>query len=99
MILNGDLEGAIPLLESAVEVADARGDAESALRLEAQLCLVTQRPLPEARSRLARYVERIPPDSLSGRLAAALESEWHAYDGTAADAVAAARVARSPATG
>jgi DNA-binding CsgD family transcriptional regulator len=93
MILNGDLDGAIPLLEAAVAAADARGDAERALRLEAQLCLVTQRPLPETRSRLERYVDRIPPDSVGGRLAAAHESEWHAYDGTAADAVAAAQVA------
>ena len=57
-------------------------DVEGAFRLEAQLNLIAQRPLPEARGRLTPYVERIPPDSRTGRLAAALESEWHAFDGT-----------------
>ena len=90
MILSGRADDAIPLLEDAIEVANAQDDAESAFRLEAQLSLVAQRPLPDARARLSRYVDRIPADSTSGRLAAAHESEWHAFDGTAADGVAAA---------
>ncbi|MEX2413744.1 MAG: LuxR C-terminal-related transcriptional regulator, partial [Thermoleophilaceae bacterium] len=91
MILNGRADAAIPLLEGAIDAANALDDAEGAFRLEAQLNLVAQRPLPDARARLARYVDRIPADSVSGRLAAALASEWHAFDGTAADAVEVAR--------
>ena len=91
MILNGCADDAIPLLERAIEVAHAQDDVEGAFRLEAQLNLIAQRPLPEARARLIPYVDRIPADSRNGRLAAALESEWHAFDGTAADAVASAR--------
>ncbi|HYJ00097.1 MAG TPA: AAA family ATPase [Thermoleophilaceae bacterium] len=93
MVLNGRVDEAIPLLEGAIEVADARDDAKGAFSLEAQLSLVAQRPVPEARARLSRYVERIPADSTSGRLAAAHASEWHAFDGTAAEGIAAARVA------
>ncbi len=91
MILNGRADDGIPLLERAIEVASTRDDVESAFRLEAQLNLVAQLPLPDARARLTPYLDRIPTDSRSGRLAAALESEWHAFDGTAADAVTAAR--------
>jgi DNA-binding CsgD family transcriptional regulator len=93
MILSGQADAAIPLLESAIEAANAQDDVESAFRLEAQLSLVTQRPLPVTRMRLSPYVDRIPEDSIGGRLAAAHSSEWHAYDGTAADAVEAAHVA------
>lgn len=91
MILNGRADDAIPLLEGAIEVANARSDADGAFRLEAQLGLVAQRPLPDTRARMIRYVDRIPADSASGRLAAAHESEWHAFDGTAADSIEAAR--------
>lgn len=90
LILNGRAGDAPPLLERAIEAANARGDVEAAFRLEAQLSLVEPRKLVDTRARLSPYVERIPPDSASGRLAAALESEWHAFDGTAADAVEAA---------
>jgi hypothetical protein len=91
MILNGRAGDAQALLERAVETAEEQGDAEAAFRLEAQLNLLARRSLPAARARLQPYLDRLPPDSPSARLAAALESEWHAYDGTAADAVAAAR--------
>jgi len=95
MILNGRAEDAVPLLERAIETAAEQGDDGAAFRLEAQLNLLARRSLPAARARLLPYLERIPPDSASGRLAAALEAEWHAYDGTAEDAVAAARHALS----
>jgi DNA-binding CsgD family transcriptional regulator len=91
MILNGRADDAVPLLERAIEIAGEYDDVEGAFRLEAQLNLLARRSLPAARARLLPYVDRIPPDSASGRLAAALETEWHAFDGTAADAVAAAR--------
>ena len=93
MVLSGRAGDAIPLLERAIEAASAQDDVESAFRLEAQLSLVAQRPLPDARARLARYVDRIPADSVSGRLAAAHASEWHAFDGAAADGIEAARIA------
>ncbi len=91
MILNGRSDDALSLLERAIETAEAHGDVEAAFRLEAQSNLLARRSLPAARARLLPYLDRIPPDSASGRLAAALETEWHAYDGTADDAVAAAR--------
>ena len=43
-----------PLLERAIEIAGERGDVEGAFRLEAQLSLIEQRPLPAARARLHR---------------------------------------------
>ena len=91
MILNGRAGDAVPLLERAIEAARERDDVEAAFRLEAQLNLLARRSLPAARARLLPYLDRIAPDSASGRLAAALESEWHAYDGTAEDAIRAAR--------
>jgi DNA-binding CsgD family transcriptional regulator len=91
MILNGRSEDALPLLERAIAVANEQGDVDAAFRMEAQLNLLARRSLPAARARLLTYVDRIPPDSASGRLAAALESEWHAFDGTADDAIAASR--------
>jgi DNA-binding NarL/FixJ family response regulator len=91
MILNGRAEDAQPLLERAIEIAGELGDPEAAFRLEAQLNLLAQRSLPAARARLLPYLGGIEPDSAGGRLAAALETEWHAFDGTATDAIAAAR--------
>jgi DNA-binding NarL/FixJ family response regulator len=91
MILNGRADDAVSLLERTIETAGEQGEAEGAFRLEAQLNLLARRSLPAARARLLPYVDRIPPDSASGRLAAALESEWHAFDGTSGDAIAAAR--------
>jgi ATP/maltotriose-dependent transcriptional regulator MalT len=91
MILNGRADDAAPLLERAIKAATEQGDVETAFRLEAQLSLVAWRPLVETRARLKPYGPRLPPDSASGRLAAALESEWHAFDGTSADAIDAAR--------
>ena len=91
MILNGRAGDAQALLERAIETADERGDAEVAFRLHAQLNLLARRSLSAARARLLPYLQRLPADGPSARLAAALESEWHAYDGTANDAIAAAR--------
>jgi DNA-binding NarL/FixJ family response regulator len=93
MIFNGRAADARSLLERAIEVATERGDVESAFRLEAQLSLLVRQPVTDVRARLAPYGDRIEPDSVSGRLAAALAAEWHAVDGTAADATEAARVA------
>ena len=91
MIFNGRAADARSLLEREIEVATERGDIEGAFRLEAQRSLLVREPLTEVRARLALYGERIEADSVSGRLAAAFAAEWHAYDGTAIDAVAAAR--------
>jgi len=91
MILCGRAADAAPLLERAIATADEQGDAERAFRLEAQLNFLAQRSLPAARAQLLPYVDRIDPDSADGRLVAALATEWHAFDGTAEDAIAAAR--------
>ncbi len=95
MILSGHANRAIRFLEEGIEIAGARGDVESAFRMEAQLSAIQQQPLPAWRARLSGYVDQIPPDSVSGRLAAALTAEWNAFDGTVVDAVAAARRALS----
>ncbi len=91
MTLNGRVEGAAPLLERAIEVAEANGDVERSFRLEAQLSLVKPRTLPQTRAQLEPYAAAIPSDSPAGRLLAAYQAEWHAFDGTAADATEAAR--------
>ena len=91
MTFNGRADGALPLLERAIEVALADDDVDGAFRLEAQLGTFAQRAVPVTRARMEQYGDRIRPDSATGRLAAAFAAEWHAYDGTAADAVAAAQ--------
>ncbi len=91
MIFNGRAADARSLLERAIAVATERGDVESVFRLEAQLSLLVRRPVTVTRARLAPYRARIEPDSVTGRLAAAHAAEWHAIDGTAADATEAAR--------
>jgi ATP/maltotriose-dependent transcriptional regulator MalT len=91
MIFNGRAADALSLLERAIEVATERGDAEGAFRLEAQRSLLVRQSVTELRARLAPYAGRIESDSVSGRLAAAFAAEWHAFDGTAADATTAAR--------
>jgi DNA-binding CsgD family transcriptional regulator len=91
MILSGHAGKAIRLVERELARAIARDDAELAFQLEAQLGVVTQRPLTVGRARLGAYVDRLQEDSATSRLAAALASEWHTYDGTMQDAVAAAR--------
>jgi DNA-binding CsgD family transcriptional regulator len=91
MLHNGRPDDAAPLLERAIEIAQQRGDVEGAFRLEAQLSVIAHRPVPDTRARLMPYLDRIRPDSATGRLAAAFEAEWHAFDGTAADATQAAR--------
>ena len=70
MILSGHVGRAVRFLEQGIEIAGARGDVESAFRMEAQLSAIQQRPLPVWRARLSGYVDQIPPDSVSGRLAA-----------------------------
>ena len=91
MILNGRAADALSLLERAIEIATERGDAEGAFRLEAQRSLLVRQSLPARGRGCARTCDRIEPDSVSGRLAAAFAAEWHAFDGTAADATEAAR--------
>lgn len=93
MILNGHAREAIGFLQDAITQANADGEAEHAFRLEAQLSAIVASPVPETRERLTPYLDRLPTDSASGRLAAALASEWQAFDGTATEAVAAARLA------
>lgn len=95
MILAGHARHAVRFLEEGIQIASARGDDESAFRMGAQLSSIKQQPLPVWRARLIGYVDQIPPDGGSGRLVAALTAEWNAFDGTAADAVAAARHALS----
>jgi len=93
MVLSDQSRDAIKLLVRAIDVAVARGEAERAFRLEAQLGAIGWRPLPVGRTRLRPYLDALAPDSAGGRLAAALASEWHVYDGTAAEAADAARLA------
>ena len=93
LTFNGRADDAVPLLERAVEAARESGDAASTFRLAVQPGLIIQRPLLETRARLSELHERIPPDSATGRMAAAFAAEWHAFDGTASEAVEEARLA------
>ena len=95
MLLHGRIGESAAVLGRAVDVAVALDDFDGAYCLEAQLGTLTEQPLAVAHERLTRYASRIEPDSPTGRLAAALESEWHASAGTAVDAAAAARRALS----
>jgi DNA-binding CsgD family transcriptional regulator len=90
MAINGRTKQAISLLKQAIEVASDEDDVDRAFQLEAQLSTLTRLPPAEARARLARYGGRFEANSASGRLAAALEAQWHVLDGTAIDAVEAA---------
>ncbi|WP_035125799.1 helix-turn-helix transcriptional regulator [Conexibacter woesei] len=91
MVLSGHARRAVTLIRDELRRAQEADDAEHAFQLEAQLGALRQRPLTTGREQLLRYADRLPPDSALSRLADALESEWHCYDGTATDAVAAAR--------
>ena len=91
MVLSGHARRAVTLIRDELRRAQEADDAEHAFQLEAQLGAIRQRPLTTGREQLLRYADRLPPDSALSRLADALESEWHCYDGTATDAVAAAR--------
>jgi DNA-binding CsgD family transcriptional regulator len=91
LAINGRADQAIPLLKQAIEVANDEDDVDRAFQLEAQLATLAQLPPATARARLERYRGRFAEHSASGRLAAALEAQWHALDGVATDAAAAAR--------
>jgi DNA-binding CsgD family transcriptional regulator len=93
MVMRGRFDQATAMLERAVEVAVGEDDVERAFQFEAQLNLLAQRPLGEGRVRLARYRDRIEPDSESGRLASALDAEWTATGGRATEAAELARQA------
>ena len=91
MTINGRVEQAVELLEQAIEVAVREGDVDGAFSMEAQLGRVAQLPPEAARARLARYQDRIEPDSTAGRLAAAIGARWAIANGTAAEAKRLAR--------
>jgi DNA-binding CsgD family transcriptional regulator len=93
MVLHGHAGDAIRLLRDGVAQAEEQGDAVRAFGLAAQLSAIAPRPVPVARAKVSRYRDRLEADSPAGRLAAALESEWQCFDGTAAEATAAAHVA------
>ncbi len=91
MALSGRFDQAASLLVDAIEVAVAEDDVERAFQLEAQLstiALLMQSP-PEVH--LERYADEIDPDSPTGRLAAAMEVRSAVVNGTADEAIAAAK--------
>ncbi|HEU4702097.1 MAG TPA: AAA family ATPase [Conexibacter sp.] len=91
MAITGRAEQATALLERAIEIAVEEDDIDCAFQLEAQFGKITQLSPEAARSRVARYSERIRPASMTGRLSAALAARWALSDGTAEEAIALAR--------
>jgi len=91
MAITGRTDQAIALLERAIAVAVDRDEIDGAVQLEAQLGKLAQLSPDAARARIARYRERIDPDSMTGRLWAALAARWALSDGTAAEGIELAR--------
>lgn len=91
MTITGRAEQAMALLEQAIELAMRDDAIDVAFRLEAQFGKIAQLSPDAARTRVARFRDRIDHDSTSGRLAAALAARWALSDGTAAEAIALAR--------
>jgi DNA-binding CsgD family transcriptional regulator len=91
MAITGRAERATALLEQAIEIAVQEDDIDSAFQLEAQFGKIAQLSPNAARARVARYHERIDPDSMTGRLSAAIAARWALSDGTAAQAIELAR--------
>jgi len=76
------------LLERAIEVAEAAGDLDLAIRLQAWLSSWDMRTPSEARARFARYHGRIVEGSPGERLALALEAWWGSLVGEPAETAA-----------
>jgi DNA-binding CsgD family transcriptional regulator/tetratricopeptide (TPR) repeat protein len=91
MAITGRGEQATALLERAIEIAVGEDDVDCAFQLESQYGKITQLSPDAARTRIARYSERIRPESLTGRLSAALAARWALSNGTAAEAIVLAR--------
>ncbi|HEV7772907.1 MAG TPA: AAA family ATPase [Conexibacter sp.] len=91
MAITGRTEQATALLERAIAVAVEQDNIDVAFQLEAQFGKLAQLSPEAARARVARYRERIDPDSMTGRLSAALAARWALSDGTAAQGIELAR--------
>ena len=91
MVLSGRLGEAAALLVRGIEVAVAEDDVERAFQLEAQLSTISLLMQTPPEVDLERYADRIDPDSPTGRLAAAMEVRSAVVDGTAAEAIVAAK--------
>jgi len=91
MVITGRAEQGMALLEQAIELAVRDDQIDVAFQLDAQFGKIAQLSPDAARARVARYRDRVVPDSLTGRLSAALAARWALSDGTAAEAIALAR--------
>jgi len=91
MAMQGRFEEAALMLRDDVEVSLAEGDMERAFQLEAHLATLALVVPSVPEVNLERFVDQIDPDSPAGRLAAAMEVRYAAVNGTAAEALAAAK--------
>jgi len=95
LTLCGRVEEAVSMLQDGVEAAVAAGDLESAFQLEAQLSKLSLVLPSGSTASLGNHLDRIEPDSPSGRLAAAMEVRMASVSGTADEAADAAERALS----
>lgn len=91
LALGGRFEEAASMLGEAVEDAVAGGDLEHAFQLEAQLSTIALLTTSTPEFDLERYADQIEPDSPAGRLAAGMEVRSAVVNGTAVEAIDAAR--------
>jgi DNA-binding NarL/FixJ family response regulator len=91
MGMGGRFDEAGALIDEAVEVADAQGDPEHAFQLEAQLRTMALLGASVREVDLERYAGQIDPNSAAGRVAAAMEVRSLVVNGTAEEAVEAAK--------
>ena len=91
MALTGRVEEAPQMLEQAIKIAMAENDIERAFQLEAQLSTLALLTPTAPRVRLERYSGQFEQESRCGRLAAAIETFSAFTNGTATEAVTAAK--------
>jgi DNA-binding CsgD family transcriptional regulator len=94
MALSGRFDETASLLQDAVETAIAEGDVERVFQFKAQLSTLASVVPSIQEVEVGDYAD-IPPDSPTGRLAAAMEARSKMVEGSAAEAAAAARRALS----
>jgi DNA-binding NarL/FixJ family response regulator len=91
MGMGGRFDEAGALIDEAVEAANAQHDVEHAFQLEAQLRTMALLGASVREVDLERYVGQIDPNSAAGRVAAAMEVRSLVVNGTAEEAVEAAK--------
>ena len=76
LLAQGRIEEAARILDRGAAAADAAGDMETAVALDAQLIDYTQLPPDTGRVRLARYDGRLAPGSAEARVVNSMRAWW-----------------------